>query len=173
MRSFFSLKTKHNDRERQHGISANKIYIIYIYIYIYIYMPGGYKFLPLVANNDGERTSTNTLALGYPPALGPSPVTFGYTTTACRCPALTFSAAINFFMKLSSRPLFRRLASFPLVLGCSHPLVDVDTESSELVQETPHPLFPLLPHAAHAPRQFSEQHALRHEEYAMICNVVR
>ena len=38
-------------------------------------------------------------------------------------------------------PLFRRSAPFPLVLGCSRPLVGVDAESSEVVQETPRPLF--------------------------------
>ena len=37
------------------------------------------------------------------------------------------------------RPLFRRSALFPLVLGCSRPLVGVDFKSSKVVQETPHP----------------------------------
>ena len=47
----------------------------------------------------------------------------------------TFSAAIHFAMK---RPLFRRLATFLLVLGCSRPLlVGIDTERSEVAQETP------------------------------------
>ena len=55
----------------------------------------------------------------------------------------------------------RRLAPFPLVLGCSPPLVGIDTESSEAVQETPHPLYFLSPHAARAPHQFSGHHALR------------
>ena len=59
------------------------------------------------------------------------------------------------------RPLFRRSAPFPLVLSCSRPLVGVDVESSEVVQETPHPLFFLVPHTARAPHQFSEHHALR------------
>ena len=50
------------------------------------------------------------------------------------------------------RPLFRRLASFPLVLGCSRPLIGADTESSEVVQETPHPLlFMLLPRSLRRP----------------------
>ena len=43
------------------------------------------------------------------------------------------------------RPLFCRSAPFPLVLGCSRPLVGVDAEGSEVVQETPHPLFFLAP----------------------------
>ena len=59
------------------------------------------------------------------------------------------------------RPLFHRSAPFPLVLGCSRLLVGVDAESSEVVQETPHPLFFLAPHTARAPHQFSEHHALR------------
>ena len=46
------------------------------------------------------------------------------------------------------RPLFRRSASFPLVLSCSRSLVGVDAESFEVVQETPHPLFLLAPHTA-------------------------
>ena len=58
-------------------------------------------------------------------------------------------------------PLFHRPAPFPLVLGCSRLLVGVDAEGSEVVQETPHPLFFLAPHAARAPHQFSEHHALR------------
>ena len=57
--------------------------------------------------------------------------------------------------------MFRRLAPFPLVLGCSRPLVGVDTESSEVVQETLHSLFSLPPHAARAPHEFSKHHALR------------
>ena len=48
------------------------------------------------------------------------------------------------------RLLFRRFAPFPLVLGRSYPLVGVDAESSEVVQETPHPLFFLPP--LHSPR---------------------
>ena len=59
------------------------------------------------------------------------------------------------------RPLFRRSASFPLVLDCSRPLVGVDAESFEVVQETPHPLFFLPPHTARVPHQVSEHHAHR------------
>ena len=39
---------------------------------------------------------------------------------------------------------------FPLVLGCDRPLVGVDAETSEVVQETPHPFF-LLPPEETAP----------------------
>ena len=59
-----------------------------------------------------------------------------------------------------SRPVFRRSAQFPLILGCSWPLVGVDAESSEVVQETPHPLFFLASYTARSPHQFSENHAL-------------
>ena len=39
------------------------------------------------------------------------------------------------------RPLSRRLAPFPLILGRRRPLVGVDTESSEIIQRASHPLF--------------------------------
>ena len=58
-------------------------------------------------------------------------------------------------------PLFCRSAPFPLVLGCSRPLVGVDAKSSEVVHETPHPLFFLAPHTARTPHHFVEHHALR------------
>ena len=50
--------------------------------------------------NKGERTSTSPLALGYP-LLGPSRHVRAYTT-ACRSPALVFSATIHFAMKCSA-----------------------------------------------------------------------
>ena len=86
---------------------------------------------------------------------------FGHTTAYCS-PVLFFSAAIHFAMKCSAPSLFCRSAPFPLVLGCGRPLlVGVDAESSEVVQETPHLLFFLAPHTAHAPHHFSEHHALQ------------
>ena len=112
------------------------------------------------------------------------PVTFG-DTTACLSPAPTFSAAIYFTVKRSApfpavlrilprprrqlctghhrtfHPFSRRLAPFFLVPGCGCPLVGIDTERSEIVQETPHLLFFLAPNAAHASHQFSEHHTLR------------
>ena len=39
------------------------------------------------------------------------------------------------------RPSFCRSAPFPHALRCSRPLVGVDTESSEVIQEIPHHLF--------------------------------
>ena len=50
--------------------------------------------------NNGERASTSLLALGYPIFLV-LPVAFGHTT-ACRSPAMVFSAAIHFAMKCSA-----------------------------------------------------------------------
>ena len=62
------------------------------------------------------------------------PVTFGQTT-ACGSQSMTFSATINFAMKHS--PLFCRLATFPLILDCSRPLLGIDIDSSHAIQETP------------------------------------
>ena len=71
------------------------------------------------------------------------------------------------------RPLFCRSAPFPLVLGCcSRQLVGVDAGSSEVVQETPHPLFFLAPHTARIPHHFSEHHALRQSRILHVVVVV-
>ena len=59
---------------------------------------------------------------------------------ACRSLDLGLCTVIHFCHEML-RPLFRRYAPFPLVLGCSRPLVGVDAESSEVVQEIPHPHF--------------------------------
>ena len=56
------------------------------------------RYLWLV--NYGERTSTSTLALGYP-LLGPCCLVRAYTT-ACRSPALAFSAAVHVAIKRSA-----------------------------------------------------------------------
>ena len=50
---------------------------------------------------------------------------------------------------------------FPLVLGCDRPLVVVDAENSEVVQETPHPFFLLPPRGDRIPHEFSDHHAFR------------
>ena len=64
--------------------------------------PGGYKFAPLMASqHNDERTSTSPLALGYLLLLGPSRHVRAYES-ACRSPALSFSAAIHFAMKCSA-----------------------------------------------------------------------
>ena len=80
--------------------------------------------------------------------------------TACRSPALVFSAAIHFAMKRSAHR-FRRLTAFLVGLGFSRQLVRADTESSEVVEATPHLLFFLTPHAIRAPHQFYDHHAPR------------
>ena len=94
------------------------------------------------------------------------PVTFGYTT-ACRSPALTFPAVIHFAMK--------RFAPCPAV-WCHSPspwpaAVHWSAwipENSEIVQETPHPFFFLVPHVARVlHQQFSEHNALRQSRIFM------
>ena len=107
--------------------------------------------------NKGERTSTSPLALGYP-LLGPP-----RRVRAYRCmpqSSLGFRCSDQFCHKMF-RPLIHRPASFPLVLGYSRPLVGVNADSSEIVQETPHLLFFLAPHTARGPHQFSKHHALQ------------
>ena len=91
--------------------------------------------------NKGERTITSPLALGYP-LLGPSRHFRAYH---CMPSSLGFLCSDSCCIEIF-RPLFRRSAPFPLVLGCSRrPLVGVAAENSEVVQETPHPLFFLPP----------------------------
>ena len=58
-------------------------------------------------------------------------------------------------------PLFHRLAPLRLVLGWSRSLVGIDTENSDVIQQTPHPLFCLPLYAARSPHQFSKYHTLQ------------
>ena len=46
-------------------------------------------------------------------------------------------------------------------MGCGRPLVGVDTQNSEVVQETPHPLFLLPSRGDRTPHNFPEHHVLR------------
>ena len=101
--------------------------------------------------------STSTLTSGYP-LLGSSRHVRTNYRVPSSSPGFLYS---DRFRHETCRPLFRRLAPPPLVPGYSHSLVGVGTESSEVVQETPLPLFFLHPHTARAPHQFSEHHALR------------
>ena len=78
----------------------------------------------------------------------------------CRRPTLTTCTAINFTMK-SSTPCSAVSRHSPIFPDCSRPPVGVDTESSEIVQETPHSFFFLVSNAARAPHHFSGHHALR------------
>ena len=56
------------------------------------------------------------------------------------------------FRHKTFRPLFFRLAAFPLVLGYSRPLVGVNTESSEVIREIPPSTFPPAPlRSPHSP----------------------
>ena len=81
-----------------------------------------------------ERTSTSALSLGYPLFC---PFCHVRThATAYRSPAPAFSAVIQLTMKRSV-PCSVPLAPSHLVLGYARPLVGVNTESSEVIQEVP------------------------------------
>ena len=116
--------------------------------------PGGYTFAPIVTSQQGRANQHKPACFGLSSAW-PFPSRSGIRLRPdflCSDP----------FCHEMFRPLFHRFAPFPLFLGCSRPLTGVDAESPEVVvQETPHPLFFLLPHAARAPHQFSEHHVLR------------
>ena len=81
------------------------------------------------------------------------PVMFGHTTPY-RSSVMAFSAAFYLAMKRSV-PCSTLLALFPLVPDCSRPLVGIDTESFEVVQEIPRPFFFLPSHVARASHQLS------------------
>ena len=63
--------------------------------------PGGYKFAPLVANQQGRANQHEPACFGLSILSLVLPVTFGHTT-ACRSPALAFSAAIHPATKCSA-----------------------------------------------------------------------
>ena len=117
--------------------------------------PEGYKLRHLWLINNGERKPARVRLLWTILSLV-LPVTFGHTT-ACRSPALAFSAAIHFVMKCStpcSAVLRYSSSSWAAVVQWSALM-------PKEVRERPHPLFFLAPHTARAPHQFSEHHALR------------
>ena len=88
--------------------------------------------------NYDRRTSRSTLSLGHP-LIGPSRHVRVYYCMPKSSPGFLCS---DLYCHETFRPLFRRPAPFPLLPGCSsRPLVGVNTESSEFVQETTHPLF--------------------------------
>ena len=138
---------KPSARERQYGIGKQKK------------RPEDTIFRYLWLINYGERTSSSTLALGHPLLSRSRHVRTYYYY--CMSYSSSEFLCSDPFRHETFRPLFRRLAPFPLVLGCSRLLVSVDTESSEVAQEIPHPLFLLPPQGVHAPHQFSEHSALR------------
>ena len=110
--------------------------------------------------------TTSTLFPGPPRSPRPPPILRTSRTSAASyplcAPRILFLCG-DTFRQWNVPPLVPPFcAIFPLVLGCSRLLlVGVDAENSEVVQETLHPLFFLAPHAARAPHQFSEHHALR------------
>ena len=134
---------------------------------------GGYKFAPLVDSQTILTSEPARRRLLWAIRSLVFPVTFGHPTTACRSPVLTFSAH-NPFRHETFRPLFRRSAPFPLVLGCSsRPLVGGNAEIFEVVQGISHPLFSPPPHAARARHQFSEHHSLRQSRVLHARNKAR
>ena len=105
--------------------------------------PGGHKFSPLVAINSQQGRANQH----EPACFGLSspwsfPSRWGMPLHAVVQPCFFCSDP---FCHEMFCPLFCRSALFPFVLGCSRPLVGVDAESSEVVQETPHPLFSCPP----------------------------
>ena len=119
--------------------------------------PGGYKFAPLVASQLWRANQHELACFGISSSWS-FPSRSGIRLHVVVSPGFLCSDP---FRHETFRPLFRRPATSPFVLGCSRLLVGVDAESSEVVQETPHQLSFLAPHTARAPHQFSEHHALR------------
>ena len=132
-------KTKQNKtnvktptRERRHMACANQT-------------PGGYKFAPLVASQQGRANEPARARLLWAVLCLVLPVMFGHTT-ARRSLALAFSAAIHFAMKCSatcSAVLLHSPSSWAAVVHWS--ALMMPKALSEVVQETPHPLFFLAP----------------------------
>ena len=77
--------------------------------------PGGYKLCYVSLIKYGERSSMSTLALGYP-LLGPSLHLRAYSCMPYSSPGFLCSDPLR---HETFRPLFRRFAQSPLVLGCS------------------------------------------------------
>ena len=132
---------------------------------------GGYKFAPLVASQQGRANKHEPAYFGlFSPWSLPS-------RSVVRLHAVVKPSDVfcsDLFGHEMFCSLFHRPAPlFPLVLGCSHPLVSVDAESSEVVQDTPHPHFFLAPHLARAPHQLSQHHALRQSCILHACHKSR
>ena len=125
-----ATENKRNTTERRVIASANQT-------------PGGYKFTPPVASQQGRANQHEPACFGLS-SPWPFPSRSGIPLHAVVQP---FGFLCNDpFCHEVFRPLFCRCsAPFPLVLDCSRLLVRVDAESSEVVQETPHPLFFLPP----------------------------
>ena len=97
--------------------------------------PGGHKFAPVVAikSQQGRANQHEPACFGLS-----SPWPFPSRSGIYHC--MPYSSLVFFcidpFCHEMSRPLFCRFAPLLFFLGCSRPLVDVDAESSEVVQET-------------------------------------
>ena len=119
--------------------------------------PGGYKFAPHVASQQWRVTQHESASFGIP-----SPWSFPSRSGIRLHPVVHPWHSLQRFISSSNfQPLVPPSCSFPLVLGCIRPLVGIDAESAEVVQETLYLLFFLAPHTARATQQFSEHHALR------------
>ena len=110
---------------------------------------------PLRLINNGEQTSTSAIALGYP-LFGPS-----RHVRTCMPHCSLCSLCRDPFRHEEFRRLYHYFVPLFSTLSCDPPLVGLDTESSEVVQETPHPLLFLPSRGNRAPYEFSEHHALR------------
>ena len=99
--------------------------------------PGGYRFAPLVASQPGRANQHEPAWFGLS-----SPWSFPSSRSG-----IPLHAVVKPWLPLQRS----RSAPFSLVLGCSRPLVGVDADISEVVQETPHLLFILAPHTGRAP----------------------
>ena len=85
--------------------------------------PGGYKFAPLVASQQGRANQHELACFGLSsPWFFPSRSGIPLHAVAQH---FGFLCSDPFHHEMF-RPLFRRSAPFPLVLGCSRPLVGVD-----------------------------------------------
>ena len=120
--------------------------------------PGGYKFAPNVAIQHGRANQHDPACFRlFSPRSFPS--RSGILLHADVQPWLSLQRSIS---PRNVPPLVPPSCAIPPILGCSRPLVGVDAENSEFVQEqTTHSLFFLTSHAARAPHQFSEHYALR------------
>ena len=127
-------QSKGNTRERRHGICKQK-------------RTEDTSSSHLWLVNKSERSSTISLALGYR-LLDPSRDVRAYHCMPYSSPGVLCSDPFHHEL---FRPLFRRSATSPLVLGYSRSLVGVEAEKSEVVKETPHPLFFLAPQTARSP----------------------